>query len=71
MNLEEKTNALLGKAAALDLQCIVYTFESTRGGQGGGFARNVDMGDALVAIERIIKQFDISKEALSMIWRNP
>lgn len=38
---------------------IVYIFDRSENGQGIGFHKNADFVDAAVAIERIMKQFDL------------
>lgn len=43
---------------------IVYCFDAGSGGQGTGFHRNADSGDAIVAIQRIIEQFALEPGAL-------
>lgn len=43
---------------------IVYCFDRSINGQGTGFHRNADKGDAMVAIQRIVKVFDIDPVAL-------
>ena len=60
MTLAEKINVLREKAHELDLACIVYAFDDN----GGGFDYKADMGDALVAIQRIVKRFNINVDAL-------
>ena len=60
MTLEEKINTLRAKAEELDLACIVYAFDEN----GGGFDYKANMSDALVAIQRIVKRFDINVDAL-------
>ena len=62
MILDEKINALRAKAEELDLACIVYAFDEN----GSGFDYKADMGDALVAIKRIVKRFKINAAALTL-----
>lgn len=71
MTLKEKIDALRTKAEELDLACLVYAFEdsdvdASNSGMGGGFDRKADMGDALVAIKRIVKRFKIDTGALAV-----
>lgn len=61
MTLEEKISVLREKVEELDLACIVYAFDEN----GGGFDRKADMGDALVAIKRIVGRFEINVDALA------
>jgi hypothetical protein len=48
---------------------IAYICDKDTGGYGTGFDRNVDTGDAMVAIKRIIEQFDIDIDTLAYALR--
>lgn len=61
--LEHVTDAMhraFRREATEDIGCIVYTFDRSEDGRGGGFSTtNCDSGDAMVAIKRIKEKFDI------------
>jgi len=49
-----------------DIGCIAYVFDRSEGGGGIGFnSNNCDAADAMVAIKRIAKTFDINLETLA------
>jgi len=43
---------------------IGYVFDNSPGGKGAVFLQNVDQGDALVAIIRLIQAFNLDKHAV-------
>jgi len=66
MNLQElieKLSALFDELPS-NYGFIAYIFDRSPDGMGGGFHRNADMGDALVAIQRIAEIFDIDLEKI-------
>jgi len=48
---------------------IGYVFDNSPEGLGIGFAANADIGDALVAIIRIIEAFNLDKDAVAACIR--
>ena len=66
--LENVNDALLATfkyKASKNMGCIVYVFDKSEGGCGTGFNTiNCDVGDALVAIKRIVEQFGIDTGSL-------
>ena len=67
MKIEELQDKLFNQFTELDPQLgyIVYVFDNSENGQGTGFHRNADMGDALVAIKRIAEKFGIDLSRLA------
>ena len=65
--LEDVNDALLATfkhKASKNIGCIVYIFDKSEGGGTGFNTHNCDLGDALVAISRIVEQFEIDLDAL-------
>lgn len=49
-----------------NMGCIFYVFDAEKHGWGAGFhSNNLDAGDAMVAIRRIMKEFGISSKTLA------
>lgn len=63
MNLKEKARKVITLVEKLDLAAICYLVDY-QADQGIGFNVNMDLGDALVVINRIAQQYHIHKGAL-------
>ena len=49
-----------------NIGCIFYIFDRSENGGGIGFnSKNCDVGDAMIAIKRIVAQFGVDLELLA------
>jgi len=64
--ITERIQVLWEEHVPLSYGCVLYIFDSTlEEGKGVCICKNADFGDALIAIEAIIKLFGLNKEALA------